>query len=258
MTLMELLVVLAIIGVVLGAAGYGLSAITRADLRRSAGEIAAAVKFLWAEAASTGRAHRLVLDLDENKVSAEVADGRFLLKNRDKVPGRDDEHPEDAVAGEGPADGADAPASPAPAMPGGMPATPAGGGGGGLGVLGSLFGGVEGNGLAESGRAPRFPKPAFSTFEGMSALKPHALPSDVKVTLVFAEHMTEPARAGKAELYFWPGGMTERAVVELRSGESVFTVYVPPVTGKAKVISGEMALPDDMRHFEAPDEEVVE
>ena len=60
-------------------------------------------------------------------------------------------------------------------------------------------------------------------------------------------HDDEPRTKGRAYLYFWPGGLTERASIEIRIGASdedgdTLTLVVSPLTGKVTVKNGPVAL----------------
>ena len=61
-----------------------------------------------------------------------------------------------------------------------------------------------------------------------------------------AEHDDEPLTRGRAYIYFWPGGTTERAAIRLkRSGdEKGITVLVSSLTGRAKIEKGRVDLPE--------------
>lgn len=71
------------------------------------------------------------------------------------------------------------------------------------------------------------------------------LGSNVRVRLVQTEHDEEPVTSGVAYLYFWPGGVTERAVIQLASGDSDgLTVTVSGLTGRARIEKGRVELPE--------------
>src|SRR5580698_6469052 len=69
-------------------------------------------------------------------------------------------------------------------------------------------------------------------------------------------HDDAPRTAGRAYLYFWPGGLTERASIQLHIGESIeeartLTLLISsPLTGKVTVKSGaaDLELPIDDDH----------
>jgi general secretion pathway protein H len=64
---------------------------------------------------------------------------------------------------------------------------------------------------------------------------------------VQTEHDSQPRTEGQAYLYFWPGGQTERASVQLRRSDGLgegLTIMVSPLTGRAKIERGRVALPE--------------
>lgn len=63
---------------------------------------------------------------------------------------------------------------------------------------------------------------------------------------VQTEHDDEPISEGRAYLYFWPGGGTEWASVQLRQdgSDTGLTVMVSPLTGRAKIVQGWEPLPE--------------
>ena len=74
------------------------------------------------------------------------------------------------------------------------------------------------------------------------------LPSGVQFRSVQTTHDDEPKTSGRAYLYFWPGGLTERASIVLRKGTSTddgdaLTVMIAPLTGTGTVKSGAVSLP---------------
>ncbi len=56
----------------------------------------------------------------------------------------------------------------------------------------------------------------------------------MRIKSVYTPRMTDPVTAGRAYLYFYPLGQTEPAIITLtdKSGESVFSLVVHPITGK--------------------------
>jgi general secretion pathway protein H len=69
---------------------------------------------------------------------------------------------------------------------------------------------------------------------------------------VKTEHDEEVINEGRAYIYFWPGGTTERAIVQLKKQgdkEPALTVVLSPLTGRAKIEKGEVDFPEP-RGFE--------
>ena len=62
-----------------------------------------------------------------------------------------------------------------------------------------------------------------------------------------------PVTSGRAYLYFWPGGTTERAHVQLkrRGAEGGLTVTVSALTSRATIVKGLVDLPEPRSEDEA-------
>src|SRR6478736_198425 len=88
-SLVEILVVVAIIGLMLGGAVYGLNAVSKSELRSSASKLAGAIRYCFDRSITTGQYYRLVLDLDGNKYWAERSDERmYLTRNKESSAGK--------------------------------------------------------------------------------------------------------------------------------------------------------------------------
>lgn len=86
-----------------------------------------------------------------------------------------------------------------------------------------------------------------STFGAYAAgLAPKgSLPEGVKLESVWTAHQSEPYTSGKAYLYFFPSGQTERAYLHIGDGDDTYTVIVDPMTGRAKVAPERIEVPDE-------------
>jgi general secretion pathway protein H len=75
--------------------------------------------------------------------------------------------------------------------------------------------------------------------------QPRELGSSVEFRQIAIEHDGEPHTKGRAFLYFWPGGETEWASIQLRKAgdKDGLTVMVSPLTGRAKIERGSVDLP---------------
>ncbi|HEY4012516.1 MAG TPA: prepilin-type N-terminal cleavage/methylation domain-containing protein [Polyangiaceae bacterium] len=218
LTLIEIIIVMTIIAVVSGMAIAGSMQLPSARLRRSATMIASAVKVAYTRATATSRDLRLVLDLDKQRIWLEEGDAPMLVQNTGKY-----------------------------ANGGAQAITEA--------EKEAL---VEGDKIL---KGPPIPKPRFEPIDaygfgdvdGDKGGKP--LQTDIKFRAVQTTHDDTPRTSGRAYLYFWPGGRTERAVIQLRIGDSeessrILTVMVSPLTGKIAVKSGpkELEVPTDDEH----------
>jgi general secretion pathway protein H len=211
-TLIEMLIVLALIAIFSAAVIAGSGQLSGAKLRKGATMMTAAVRVAFLRATVTSRSVRLVLDFEQNTMWLEEADLPMLVQGKDRT-------------GTGGADGVTA---------------------------------AEKTAIAEGERivkGPTAPRPAFHAVEmGLLAgteakddKNVRHLPSGITLREVQAAHDDEPRTKDRAYLYFWPGGLTERASIVLRIGTSTedaqaLTVMVSPLTGTTSIKAGAVAL----------------
>ena len=197
------MVVLALVAVVTTGVAMGAGAATNARVKSAATLIVSGIRVAYVRASATSKPIRLVLDLDHSTLSLEEADKPMLVR-------RDDETQ---------AAGAQA-------------STP-----------------QEREAVEEAEKILKGPRPARPAFRPVKALgfetddpaKGRDLGSGVKILRYEVAHSKEPVTEGRAYLYFWPGGMTERAAIQLgRAGndDAQLTVVVSPLMGKARIEGG--------------------
>jgi general secretion pathway protein H len=209
LTLIEIIVVIALIAIVTGSAVAGSMQLPTAKLRGSATMIASAVKRAYTQSTATSSDLRLVMDLDEQKIWLEKADRPMLVKSKDKT------------------------------STGGAEAVTK----------------AEQEALDEGARilkGPPIPKPRFkavTTYGGDVEEGKGGTPlkGPTRFRSVQTTHDDSPRTSGRAYLYFWPGGRTELASIQLRIGDSTsdddtLTLLVSPLTGKVTVKSGAVEL----------------
>ncbi len=73
MTVVELLVVMAIVAAMMGLGAWGLSSVSNSDLRDDANRVAAAIKYTYANAAINNTEYRLVFDMESGEYYTEIA-----------------------------------------------------------------------------------------------------------------------------------------------------------------------------------------
>jgi general secretion pathway protein H len=210
--------VIAIIAIVTGVAIGGTMQLPSERLRRSATMITSAVKVAYTRATATSRDVRLVMDFDQRKIWLEESDVPMLVRPKD-------------ATGTGGAD----------------PVTQA-----------------ETAALAEGDKivkGPPIPKPRFHAIEafgfgdvesGKGVKGGKGLQRGIAFRAVQSGHDDAPRTSGRAYLYFWPGGRTERSAIQLRIDGSeedarTLTLLVSPLTGKVTAKPGpvELELPTD-------------
>jgi general secretion pathway protein H len=203
MTLIEVLIVVALIAILTGAVLFGSGMLRSSRLRGASTLIASAVRLGLARANTSGHAARLVLDIDNDKVVLEEATGSVMLREK-----------------KAPAAGAEA-------------ATEA-----------------EQQAKAESDRILDGPRAPRATFRAVKAFadtpEGRELGNGVDLVQVQTEHDEDALANGRAYIYFWPGGLTERAHVQLKraGGEEALTVIVSALTGRTKIEKGLVDLPE--------------
>jgi general secretion pathway protein H len=173
--------------------------------------IVSAVKVAYTRATATSRDVRLVLDLDQQAIWLEQSDVPMLVQGKDKE-----------------------------ATGGADPMTT-----------------KEQEAIAEGERivkGPPVPKPRFSPIDAtgfgdsqvaVKGRKP--LQRGITFRSVQTTHDDKARTSGRAYLYFWPGGRTELASIQIRIGESdedsqTLSLEVSPLTGKVTIKSGPVEL----------------
>lgn len=224
LTLIEVLVVMAIVAIIMGAVVVGSGQLASSRLRHSSTMIAGAIRVGFSRASATSKSVRLVMDFEKSEIWLEEGSQPMLVQSKD-------------ITGTG----------------GAAAATTA-----------------EKEALEEGGRilkGPTAPRAAFTEISpmGLAASEPgkghKPLERGIKFRMVQTGHDEEPRKEGRAYLYFWPGGQTERAAIQLKVGEAnadedAITLMVAPLTGKVTVKNGAVDLPtpvDDKEKSERED-----
>ena len=215
-TLVEILVVIALIAVLAGTIVSGSGMLSGNRLRSAAGLVVTGVRLAITRANAAGRPVRLTFDIDAGRLLMEETSDRMLRVKETS----------DTKSSEGAAAGAD-------------PATEA--------EKESIS---YADGIVKGPRAPRARfKPIPIGVQNEDPGKGRDIGRSIHFRMVQTEHDLKPRDKGRAYLYFWPGGGTERAVVQLeRTGsDEVLSVLVSPLTGRAQIQRGKIDLPEQRR-----------
>jgi len=206
MTLIEMLVVLFIVALLAGGMLAGTGLFSGAEQRMAAALIVSAVRKGLSEANVAGRPTRLAIDFTNNRIMLEQSSSSVALRATKKMT--DDETEKFSL------DLAKQAEQDAQTMV---------------------------NGMNEH-------KPSFFPTAALGQdgeLPGRFLGNKVRVRLVQTEHDEEPIETGLAYIYLWPGGVAERAVVQLGEGErDGITVTISSLTGRARIERGRVALPE--------------
>jgi len=225
MTLIEITVAIAVVGVMFASVVVGIGALTGSKARAATGELAGVIRSLYDTASLTGKTCRLVFDLGETRSRdddppaaaywAECAAGAVTA-------GRDRDPRTDAAAAESQSGKSGAKRErPTRSM--------------GFGSSPSL------QDLSAQERDRIEQAATFSEFTSPEITK-RKLPGSVKLS-VWTRHQTQEATQGRAFLYFFPQGFTERAMIFVSQGGNSWTVTVAPLTGKATIVGDRLEVP---------------
>ena len=211
MTLVEVLVVIVLIAVVTAGIFFGSGLFSSSRQRAAATLIISGVRLGMTRANATGKPVRMVFDLSENRVMLEESSGRMLrVKEEDNTGG------------------------------GAEPATEA-----------EKKARAEANRIVEGVNKAR---PSFTPvkqfgFDGDEPAAGRDLGKGIEFLQVQTEHDEVPRKEGRAYLYFWPGGGTELASIQIKKANAEdedegLTILVSRLTGRARIERGAVELPE--------------
>ena len=204
LTLIELLVTMALIAFVTTGVVLGSGAITNSRMRGAAGMITGAIRIAFTRASATARPNRLVFDIGRGTVILEETTDVLAVKKDDVAGGA-------AAATE-----------------------------------------EERDALETASRIVKGPQAPRARFRPVRALgfddpdtsEGRPLGKGVLFRKVETAHSPDGQTSGRAYLYFWPGGQTERAAIQLvtrsqsEEMDSGMTILVSALTGRVRTVAG--------------------
>ncbi len=275
LTVIELVVVLALIGILMVVAVPTMRAVFGADLREATLELAQTIRYVRAEAVLRNTPMRIAYDLDGSAWWVEAADGAVrIFRNRDEREAFAEFLTEKAEADERVREDADRRRSAGPTQSDLMAqllgdqagGDEAGGMGGMGGLLGGLFGG--GGGFAPGVRGGEYNPNQFGPILGDVEGDEHLVRRElgaVRFAGVWTPQYDQPVEpldeyeleAMMRELpedqkwtvvytHVFPGAYTEDSVIYLsdETGDDIYSIRVEPLTGLVEVEKGRIDLPD--------------
>lgn len=237
MTVLELMVVLAILGggVVLVRSGFRM--LTKADLVESSTELAAMMKRTSQLAIEKGDMHRVLFDLDKHIYVIEVCQGARTILRNEQVRTDEEEAqralekgnermrgiPMDAIA-------ADAEEATRHAMA------------------------IAGHHIADRMCVPVGEREssgmvgllgAKNTQTKQEWVRALRVEKGIKFKEIWVQHKDDSVTKGQVAIYFFPTGSSEKAVVEVTDDSETFTVLVHGLTGRVQLKDGTLRDVDD-------------
>ncbi len=212
-TLVEILLVMAIMGLMITISVAGTSYYGTASLKESSSKIAARVKQLYERAMLEQKHIRLVFDIEKNVYYAEETQEYFALENEKLTQEETLQNEQEKQE------------------------------------MKKTFDEDSASELLseyEKIKQKYLLGPAFAKIEGELG-EEVSLSGDTKFLRIWIEHQSEPYEAGLTYLHFFPTGFTERAVMHLKNDEEVFTIKIEPLTGRTKVYNEELTIDTEPR-----------
>jgi prepilin-type N-terminal cleavage/methylation domain-containing protein len=266
LTLIEVVVVLALVGVLLLAAVPSVRAIAGVDLRSASRELAASLRYVYDEASVRNIVMRIAYDLDNRTWWVEAADSdvRIFSNRRDKEA-FDDFMEKKRESDEEVMKRAELRKGNEPLI--GELGAMVGGDGAGAGGMNSLLGGMlGGGGLSARSGVGRYAVNQFSPIGDIDeAFERRKLPGSTRFWGVWTpqyDEVLKPMDEFEAEAmlreeeadqewrvvytHIFPGGYMEDTVVYLsdESGESITSLVVDPLIGRVRTIHDKVEIPD--------------
>lgn len=228
MTMLEIMIVLAIIagGALLVRTGFRL--VTKADLAEGAIEVTNVLHNTADLAKAKAVMHRVVFDFDKHALVVEACQGAKTIRPKEPLQG---DPAADARAMERAQERLRQ-------MPADALAT------GDMDAAAKRASALAGQHIGDRTCAPV--KEAVSgDAQGRGWLRQLRADKGIKIKKIYAQHLPEPQSSGQVALYFFADGSAEKAVVELTDGSAVFSILVHGLTGQVELTDEELRSPDD-------------
>lgn len=200
MTLIEIIVTVAIIGMIMGLSVGVFRDSSDALLSETAVKLMGTIKYVYNEAAIKNQYYRLVIDFDDQSFAVESSPDPF------KISATQEGTPEENE--------------------------------GAASDIKDVGSDLKSDTSTDDESAESAP-PTPGTFSGTSSylLKPIKLPDGIKIKDLYLAHLDKKVEGGKAAIYFFPNGWVEKAVINLtdEKGEAFYSLETFSTTGKTKI-----------------------
>ena len=219
MTILELMIVMAIMGAGVFLLRTGFRVLTKADLVENSTEVAAVLKRTGQLAIEKGEMHRVMFDLEKHLYAVEVCQGEKTIQRNENI--RPDEETTKRALEKGQERlktvGTDMQAADPEAA-----------------TKHALA--VAGHHIADRMCTP-VDDPS-SDSEGKGWIRTLRAVKGIKLKEIWVQHKDESTTKGQVAIYFFPSGSAEKAVVEITDGSDTFTVLVAGLTGRVELKDG--------------------
>ncbi|MCE9577655.1 MAG: prepilin-type N-terminal cleavage/methylation domain-containing protein [Deltaproteobacteria bacterium] len=221
-TLLEIMIVIAIMGLLTTVGFTAYRSFSKADLVKDANRIGSLMRRTSELASETGMLERVTVDLEKGTVVVETCDGVAQVQRNPQLGKPLDE---DATKRE--LQNARERLKADPARQKFQAASPE--------DEAKLAAALAGHHVGDQACTP-----AVDVFTGDSEGRPLAmqLQEGIKIRQVWVQHHEDSVTAGQVGIHFFPMGWAEKAIIELAQGDTTFTVRVHGLTGQIDIEDG--------------------
>lgn len=234
LTILELMIVIAIIGLGLVVMRSGIRSLTNANLVEDATELEAFIRRASQLAIESGEQHRVVMDMDTGNYLLEVCQGQATLARNAEL--RADQEKVKQAVDRGQERLRDLPAD---ALAVGDPdaATKRA-----VAIAGHHINDrtCEPVTQGKSGISKR-----HANDERQEWMRQLAAGAGVKFNEIWVQHRDDSTKKGQVAVHFFPNGSAEKAVIELSDGDAAQTIVVHALTGRVQRRAGKLDSVDE-------------
>ena len=204
-TLIEIVVALALIGLLMGVAVGQMDRVFELEMKKTSNKLASTIRYLYNKAAMEKLYIRLVFDFEEQSYWVEATADPVVVVREDASTFAPKEGEKSGEGEEEPAESAEASAEEAPTEEGGV-------------------------------QKLKAPEPKFGAVDSF-LLRPTKLPDSVFFKDLYVEHRQGAVEGGKESIYFFPNGYVEKAVINLRDEEDEvhYSLATNPINGRVSI-----------------------
>jgi prepilin-type N-terminal cleavage/methylation domain-containing protein len=238
MTLIEIMVVLAVIGMMMVVGYMAVRHVSKASLREDATEVTAVLRAAHNMSTMTRKHHRVVFDLEEQTYRIETCEGKVKLAKADrdelKLPDPEDLPDVEALLGS------------SSSMPPELVKSVIGGAGlaGGESDMLKTAAAISGKQLPSECAVPELPN---GDADGRGNVRRIRTEEGVSIRRIHVQHLEGAQLDGIVTVNFFPLGSAEKAVIEVGHEDGgQFTVVVHGLTGRVDLEIGEVDVDEVM------------
>jgi hypothetical protein len=234
MTILELMIVMAIVGAGIFLARSGFRMLTKADLVENSTELAAVLKRTSQLAIEKGEMHRVFIDLDHQIYAVEMCQGSRTLQRNEQL--RPDRGTTERALEKGKDRMRDMPADAMAADP--EAATKQALSIAGHHVADRVCEVIEDPGADEILQSIEAREAAKRKGKINGWVRELFAKKGIKFKEIWVQHRDDSTTKGQVAVYFFPTGSAEKAVIEITDGSDTFTVTVAGLTGRVELRDG--------------------